>query len=236
MGQAIRDLGEELQTLQDERATVTGVVRLTMIPVAFESIIRPVLPSFCQRYPHVVIEISTNEGLDDVVDQRFDGGIRFRGLIDKDMVSLPLTATTRVVIAGAASYFEKYPTPTNPENLIHHRTISYRYVSSSRLLRWPLATGQRKLDYKVTPSLIFDDGEAIRKAVIDGLGIGFLLRSQVAADLETNKLVQVLDDWVTDLPGFSLFYPSRQRISLAFRAFIDHLKEIGKKKNSAVVR
>lgn len=233
---AMRDLVEELQTLQEERTTVTGVVRVTTIPVAFESIIRPVLSSFCQRYPHVVIEISTNEGLDDVVSQGFDGGIRFGTLIDKDMVALPLTATTPVVIAGAPSYFEKYPVPVNPEELIGHRNVSYRYVSSSRLLRWPLAKGHQKLDYKVAPSLIFDDGEAIRKAVIDGLGLGFLLRSQVAADLEAGKLVQVLDDWVTDLPGFSLFYPNRRRISPAFRAFIDHLKEIGKAKNSAMVR
>lgn len=236
LGPAMCDLEKELQVLQEERATVTGVVRLTTIPVAFECVIRPALPSFCQRYPHVVIEISTNEGLDDVVAQGFDGGIRFGSLIDKDMVALPLTTTTPVVIAGAASYFEKYPIPINPEDLIDHRTISYRYVSSSRLFRWPFAKGHRKLDYKVVPSVIFDDGDAIRMAVTDGLGLGFLLRSQVAADLETGNLVQVLEDWITDLPGFSLFYPNRRRISPAFRAFIDHLKETGKVKNSTVVR
>lgn len=236
LGPAMRDLAEEMQSLQEEGATVTGAVRVTTIPVAFESIIRPMLSSFCQRYPHVVVEISTNEGLDDVVEQGFDGGIRFGSLIDKDMVALSLTAATPVVIVGAPSYFEKYPVPINPEDLIAHRTVSYRYVSSSRLLRWPFAKGHQKMDYKVVPSLIFDDGEAIRNVVIDGLGLGLLLRSQVAADLEAGKLVQVLDDWVADLPGFSLFYPSRRRISPAFRAFIDHVKETCKARNSAVPR
>ncbi|NTE48078.1 LysR family transcriptional regulator [Agrobacterium pusense] len=228
LGPSMRDLDDELRALQEETAAVTGVIRLTMIPVAFESVVRPVLAAFCQRYPHVVVEISTNEGFDDVVAGGFDGGIRFGTLVDKDMVALPITATTPVVIAGAASYFNENPAPARPDDLINHRTISYRYVTSSRLFHWPLATGHRKFDYKISPSLIFDDGAAIRAAVIDGLGVGFMLRSQVASDLEAGKLVAVLSEWVADLPGFSLYYPSRRRTSPAFRAFIDHMKEAGR--------
>lgn len=55
-----------------------------------------------------------------------------------------------------------------------------------------------------------------------------MLRSQVASDLEAGKLVAVLSEWVADLPGFSLYYPSRRRTSTAFRAFIDHMKEAGR--------
>lgn len=222
---AMRDLGEELLRLQEARETVSGVVRLTMIPVAFESIVRPALPGFCQRYPDIAIEISTNEGLDDIVAEGFDGGIRFGTLIDKDMVRLPLTASTPVVIAGSASYFEKYPIPAVPEDLAVHRLILYRYVSSSRLLRLSLIKGRQKFEYKGNPALILDDGAAIRSAVIDGLGLGFLIRSQVAADLETGNLRAVLEDWLTDLPGFGLYYPSRRGTSPAFRSLIEYFKE-----------
>ncbi|OED00741.1 LysR family transcriptional regulator [Rhizobium sp. YK2] len=224
---AMNDLREELLRLQEARKTVAGVVRLTMIPVAFENIVRPMLPSFCQRYPDVVIEISTNEGLNDIVAEGFDGGIRFGTLIDKDMVAFPLTASTPVVIAGSTAYFEKHPIPLSPEDLAVHRSIFYRYLSSSRLFLWPLAKGRQKFEYKGDPALILDDGAALRSAVIDGLGLGFLLRSQVASDLETGNLREVLSDWLVDLPGFSLYYPSR-RTSPGFRAFIEHFREVGK--------
>lgn len=227
LGPALRDLREELLRLQEARETIAGVVRLTMIPVAFESIVRPMLPSFCQRYPDVVFEISTSERLDDIVTEGFDGGIRFGTLIDKDVVALPLTASTPIVIAGSASYFENYPIPLAPEHLAGHRCILYRYLSSSRLFRWPLAKGSQKFEYKGDPALILDDGAAIRSAVMDGLGIGFLLRSQVASDLEAGNLREVLTDWLTDLPGFSLYYPSRRRTSPAFRALIEHFKKEG---------
>jgi DNA-binding transcriptional LysR family regulator len=232
LGPAIRDLREELGKLQDARETVAGVVRLTMIPIAFESIIRPMLPSFCQLYPDVTVEISTNEGLNDIVADAFDGGIRFGTLIDKDMIGVALTKSTPVVIAGSASYFKRYPIPAVPEDLAAHRSISYRYMSSSRLFRWPLVKGGRKFTYTGNPSLIFDDGAAIRSAVIDGIGLGFLLRSQVAADLEAGILTEVLTDWLADLPGFSLYYPSRHRTSSAFRAFIEHLRNVSKSSQS----
>ncbi|WP_025591244.1 LysR family transcriptional regulator [Agrobacterium tumefaciens] len=235
LGPAMSDLREELLRLQEARETVAGVVRLTMIPVAFENIVRPMLPNFCQRYPDVVIEISTNEGLNDIVAEGFDGGIRFGTLIDKDMVAVPLTASTPVVVAGSTSYFKKHPIPIVPEDLAGHRSILYRYLSSSRLHRWPLAKGRQKFEYKGDPALILDDGVAVRSAVIDGLGLGFLLRSQVASDLEAGNLQEVLTEWLPDLPGFSLYYPSRRRTSPAFRALIEHFKEAGKAQDPAVV-
>lgn len=235
LGPAMRDLRDELTKLQEASETVAGVVRLTMIPAAFESVVRPTLPGFCQRYPDVQIEISTNEGLDDIVGDGFDGGIRFGTLIDKDMVAIPLTNSTPVVIAGSASYFEKYPIPVIPEDLAAHRIVSYRYKSSSRLFRWPLEKGRQKFEYRANPALIFDDGAAIRSAVMDGMGLGFLLRSQVVGDLDAGDLVEVLAEWLTDLPGFSLYYPSRRRTSPAFRALIEHFKRAGKTKHSAVL-
>jgi DNA-binding transcriptional LysR family regulator len=225
LGPALRDIGEEVLKLQDMRASVTGTVRLTMIPVAFETIVRPKLRSFYDRYPDVSVEISTNEGLNDIVAQGFDGGIRFGTLIEKDMVALPLTASSRVVIAGSPAYFAERPIPMSPEDLAGHRCISYRLLTSTRLYRWPLAKGKSKIEYKTDGALVFDDGDAIRAAVIDGLGLGFLFRSQVAADLDAGRIQEVLADWVTDLPGFSLYYPSRRRTSSAFRALIDHLRE-----------
>lgn len=87
LGPAMRDLREELERLQEASETVAGTVRLTMIPAAFESVVRPTLSKFCQRHPDVKLEISTNEGFNDIVAEGFDGGIRFGTLIDKDMIA-----------------------------------------------------------------------------------------------------------------------------------------------------
>lgn len=223
---ALQDIGDGLAGLQEMRTTIAGSVRLTMVPVAYETILRPVMKSFRAMFPNVSVEVSIDEGLNDIVSDGFDGGIRFNTLIEKDMVSMPLTSSTAVSIVGAPEYLEKRGVPFQPEDLASHACIGYRYVSSGRLYRWPLAKGKKKAEYATDGSLVFNDGQAIRAAALDGLGLAYLFRSQVCGDIKSGKLVAVLADWLGDLPGFSLYYPDRARTAPAFRAMIDHLKTI----------
>ncbi|MBX5173391.1 LysR family transcriptional regulator [Rhizobium sp. NZLR1b] len=227
---ALQDIGDGLAGLQEMRTTISGSVRLTMVPVAYETILRPAMRSFRETFPNVSVEISIDEGLSEIVSDGFDGGIRFNTLIEKDMVSVPLTSSTAVSIVASPEYLEKRGVPLEPEELASHACIGYRYVSSGRLYRWPLTKGKQKAEYATDGSLVLNDGEAIRAAALDGLGLAYLFRSQVHSDIVSGKLVPVLMDWLSDLPGFSLYYPDRTRTAPAFRAMIDHLKHIHRSK------
>jgi DNA-binding transcriptional LysR family regulator len=221
---ALKDINDGLASLQEMRATISGSVRLTMVPVAFETILRPALKSFREMYPNVSVEVSIDEGLSDIVSEGFDGGIRFNTLVEKDMVSVPLTPSTAVSIVASPDYLENRGVPADPEDLASHACIGYRFVSSTRLYRWPLAKGKKKAEYGTDGALVFNDGEAIRAAALDGLGLAYVFRSQVRNDIDLGRLVPVLTNWLPDLPGFSLYYPDRARTAPAFRAMIDHLR------------
>ncbi|CZT37247.1 LysR family transcriptional regulator [Rhizobium sp. 9140] len=221
---ALQDIEDGLAGLQDMRTTVAGSVRLTMVSIAYETILRPVMGSFREMFPKISVEVSIDEGLSDIVFDGFDGGIRFNTLIHKDMVTVPLTSSTAVSIVGSPDYLQKRGVPREPEDLAGHACIGYRYATSGRLYRWPLAKGDRKAEYATDGSLIFNDGDAIRRAALDGLGLAYLFRSQVESDIDTGRLVPVLGDWLIDLPGFNLYYPDRARTAPAFRAMIDYLK------------
>ncbi|MBA8881380.1 LysR family transcriptional regulator [Phyllobacterium myrsinacearum] len=222
---ALRDIGDELANLQEMRSIVSGAVRLTMVPVAYETILRPSLTSFREKYPNVSIEVSIDEGFSDVVAQGFDGGIRFGNLVDRDMVAVPLTRSAPVMIVGSPEYLQKHgPVPTHPNDLSAHICIGYRFVSSTRLYRWPLSKKGKTVEFKTGGHLVFNDGEAIRSAALDGLGLAYLFEVQVRGDIKSGRLVSVLSDWLPDLPGFSLYYPDRTRTSPAFRALINHLR------------
>ena len=221
---ALKDIDAGLASLQEMRATISGSVRLTMVPVAFETILRPALKSFRATFPNVSVEVSIDEGLSDIVSRGFDGGIRFNTLVEKDMISVPLTPSTAVSIVASPDYLGKRGVPADPEDLVNHACIGYRFVSSTRLYQWQLAKGKKKAEYDTDGTLVFNDGEAIRAAALDGLGLAYVLRSQVRNDIDLGNLVQVLMDWLPDLPGFSLYYPNRARTAPAFRAMIDHLR------------
>jgi len=40
----------------------------------------------------------------------------------------------------------------------------------------------------------------------------------------SHSLIRVLEDWCPSFEGFFLYYPSRQLMRPALRAFIDHVK------------
>ncbi|MDQ2819911.1 MAG: LysR family transcriptional regulator [Pseudomonadota bacterium] len=226
---AFGDIDNALQSLQELRTEVSGTVRLTMLPVAYDTLLRPILQDFFVRYPHVSVEVSIDEGTSDIVANHFDGGIRFGTLVEKDMVVMPLTRSSPIVIVGAPAYFEsriksQTPAPTTPEELKAHRCISYRYNTSTRLHRWLLEKDGNKIEFKSDGQLVLNDGAAIRSAALDGLGLAYLFAAMVDDDLNAGRLQPVLQDWLPDLPGFSLYYPSRRRTAPAFRALIEHMR------------
>jgi DNA-binding transcriptional LysR family regulator len=225
---ALGDIDNELQNLQDLRTEVSGTVRLTMLPVAYDTLLRPILGDFFARYPHVSVEVSIDEGTSDIVANGFDGGIRFGTLVEKDMVVMPLTQSSPVVIVGAPAYFERHiPAPHTPEQLKAHRCIGYRYNTSTRLYRWLLEKDGNKIEVKSNGPLVLNDGAAVRSAAIDGLGLAYLFASMVHDDIHAGRLLPVLQDWLPDLPGFSLYYPSRRRTAPAFRALIERMRAGG---------
>lgn len=222
---ALRDIEIELQGLQDMRSNVAGTIRLTTVQVAYDLLIRPSLSGFLARYPHVSMEVSVNDGLTDVISASFDGGIRFGSLVEKDMVAVSLSSSSPAVIVGSPGYLASFEgPPVTPSDLQSHRRINYRFANSGRLFRWPLEKGEARFEIQGEAQLVLDNGEAIRAAALDGLGLAFLFETQVANDLASGSLIKVLPDWVRPLPGFSLFYPSRRQVSPAFRVWIDYMK------------
>jgi DNA-binding transcriptional LysR family regulator len=66
------------------------------------------------------------------------------------------------------------------------------------------------------------------QAAVEGVGLAYLFRYQVQAQLAAGKLVQVLKEWSPPFPGFYLYYPGRRQMPPALRAFVDFVAKHGK--------
>ncbi len=68
-----------------------------------------------------------------------------------------------------------------------------------------------------------NDGQVLRAAALDGLGILVQPTYIIYDDIVAGRLVPVLDDW--DLPRLTinLAYPSRKHLSAKVRSFIDFM-------------
>ncbi len=87
------------------------------------------------------------------------------------------------------------------------------------------ANRREPVQVDVDGPITLDEASLSRIAVLDSVGIGFFMESDVGEDLASGRLVRVLEDWTPPLAPLTLYYPSRRNPSAAFQAFISLARE-----------
>ena len=203
---------------------VTGALRLTTFPYAAKTILEPKLPGFLLAHRAVQVEVSVDDGLTDIVSSGFDAGIRFGETVEKDMVSIRVGPDLRSAVAAAPGYLAEHGVPETPADLAAHNCVSYRLVTSGGLLPWEFERDGRAVNVRPAGSLIVGDGDLALAAVMAGVGVGYFLADQIAADLARGSLVALLDGWCPNFPGCHLYHPSRRHSPEALQRLIAHLR------------
>lgn len=62
----------------------------------------------------------------DIVEGRYDAGVRLGEQIAKDMVAVRIGPDWRMVVVGAPDYFARHGVPATPHDLQHHDCINMR--------------------------------------------------------------------------------------------------------------
>jgi len=214
----------ELQQLMAQRDRPSGTVRLTVSDHAYQSVVWPKLPTLLDAYPDITVEISLDNGLRNIVEDRFDAGIRLGESLDKDMVAVRVGPDWRLVVVAAPRYFATRSMPAHPEDLVEHNCMNHRQARSGGLYAWEFARGGRELRVRVAGQLTFSSSLAMVDAALAGYGIAYVPESLVAEHLAAGRLVRVLDEWSPFFSGYHLYYPSRRQLSPALRVLVNVLR------------
>ncbi len=150
------------------------------------------LPEFARSYPDVVVELALDDALTDIVSGGYDAGIRQGRLVDKDMISVRVSAASHVAVVAAPTYFERLSRPQSPRDLGAHRLLVYRFASSGALHRWEFSKGGKKRSVAVRPAFVANGADVLLRAALGGVGITCLLEETVEGHLASGALVRVL--------------------------------------------
>lgn len=224
VGPRIDDIRAELAGISDFREKPAGAVRISADEHAAKMVLWPVLERFLPEYPDIRVEIVVDNGLIDIVAERFDAGIRAGGIVAKDMIAVPIGPDIRMVVVGSPAYLMARKRPKIPQDLTDHRCINLRLPTHGGLYAWEFEKGGKELRVRVEGQLAFNNIALILDAALAGFGLAYLAQDQVQTHLDAGCLVQVLADWCPPYPGHHLYYPSRRLQSSAFALLVDALR------------
>ena len=220
----ISEIEQDIDAVLEVRDKPSGTVRITLSDHALESVVWPKLQPVMKDFPDIKIELNANDGFINIVEERFDAGVRLGESLDKDMIAVRISPDWRLIAVGSPAYFETHGFPQHPQELVSHKCINQRQIRSGGLYAWEFEKDGRELRVRVDGQLIFNSSRAQINAAVSGYGIAYLPENLVLDDLATGRLVQVLDEWSPFFQGYYLYYPSKRHNAPAFSVVINALR------------
>jgi len=223
---AVRTLHDAMSVARSHLETPSGTLRINAFAAGAREVLRPLLLKFIRRYPQVHIDLVTEGRIVDIVEAGFDLGLRSADLVPSDMIAIPVGPPRSFAVVGSPTYFEFNGEPRIPPDLMRHACLRTRLPNGS-LHRWQFQKDGEPLQLDVNGPITLDEASLARMAVLDHVGIGYFMASDVREDIDAGRLVRVLQDWTPPLARLSLYYPSRRNPSAAFKALIEMARDVG---------
>lgn len=220
---ALEQVHDALEEMNHFRAAPAGMLRINATRAAVHTQLGPRLARFLLAHPDVRLELAQDDGLVDIVASGFDAGVRLHEFVPEDMVAVPLGPALRGLIVGAPVYLQQHGTPQHPRELLRHECVRFRFASG-HLYKWQFERDGQVLEIDVPGRLTLGEQTTILQAVVDGIGLAYVLEDAARPYLDDGRLHAVLEEWSPPFPGFVLYYPRQRQMSSALRAFVDTLR------------
>jgi DNA-binding transcriptional LysR family regulator len=213
----IEDAERAVSSLQE---APRGLLRVTApVNVAF---LGPIVADYLKRYPEVRLELFCTGRSVDLVEERFDLGIRAGALADSTLIARSLGSVKWFLVATPA-YLKKRRRPRLPADLQQHDCFIFGAGLAGAGVE--LDNGGQSAHVALSPRMLVSDMDVLRASVNADLGIGLLPAFLCVEDLRARRLERVLGKWNAPPTPVHVVYPSTRHVSPKVKSFVDHLQE-----------
>jgi DNA-binding transcriptional LysR family regulator len=199
-----------------------GVLRIGA-PMSFGLLhVAPALGAFARTYPEVRVDLALDDRVIDLTQGGFDVALRIGTLADSALVAQRIGRSRNVLVAHP-DYLARAGVPARPKDLGGHAALIYSLSPTGA--RWTLSRGARRETVRVSGPLRANSSLALRRALLEGMGLARIPMFVVGEDLARGRLVRVLEAW--ELPDLGIFAVTTARDDQPrkTRAFIDFFRD-----------
>jgi len=218
----LAELDEAEARAASRRQTVAGTLRVSL-PVSFgRRWVMPVLHGLAREHPQLSLDVSFTDRLVDLVDENIDLAIRLGDPGNSAFLSARRLGAQDSLICGAPGYLAKRGYPTSIADLASHDCITF--AQGGHRLPWRLIDADGHLvEVKVKGRHTISDGDALRDAAIDGLGLVYGSTWLLADALRQRQLKAVLLPCNVAGPPIHALWPVTRALAPKIRAAVDAL-------------
>jgi DNA-binding transcriptional LysR family regulator len=219
-GSLLDTLSETENAVRELQTVLRGKLRVNA-PVTFGTMhLGPLVSRFLNDNPGVELDLTLNDRAVDLVDEGYDLVIRIGVPQDSSLIMRRL-APARLIIVGSPDYLRRNGLPKKPADLKKHNCLGYAYWALRD--EWPLTADGHTERVRVKGTLAANNGDILRAAAREGLGLILQPTFSIADDIRTGSLVQVLANFCPRELTIQALYAPGAAPNAKLRAFIDLL-------------
>ena len=185
------------------------------------------MPTFLQKYPKISVELSLDDCDVDLAAEGVDIALRIGSLPDSANLIARYLKSDPLITCATPDYLKREGYPQHPEDLKHHNCLNFRNRKTGRIVPWFFSINGQTERFLVTGNLTIDDGEAVGKSAIAGVGISQMPYYMANDALERGMLQEVLHEYRPPEVPITALYLERRLVSPRIQAFIDFMVNQG---------
>ena len=218
----LSDLEETELELGSLGATARGTLRITCPSWFAGQRLADVLARYRQRYPDVVVDVSFEDRLVDLVDEGYDLALRVTPdprLLPSGLIARPVKSMS-FFVAASREYLRRFGAPKSPEDLAQRDCIA---VGAQDV--WVMRGPSGRIEVPLHVVARYRSLGGVAHAVAAGIGLAPLPRIFFEDPLFKHQLVPILTDYPFTQATLYLVYVSRRNAPLKIRSFVDFFLE-----------
>lgn len=217
---ALDALAEAEAAVKRGGSEVSGTLRLAC-PVAFGRLhVVPRLPKLLARHRALKLDLILSDAFADLVEEGIDLALRIGEVSEAGLIARRIGETRRVTVASPA-YLKARGAPAQPRDLAAHECVIYTRLATGA--RWLFAGPNGPIEVEVDGRFRANNSEAVREAVLAGLGIGVVPVWLLGDEIAAKRVRVLLPDFEPKRLPISAVRASRRFEPAKTRAAIDFL-------------
>jgi DNA-binding transcriptional LysR family regulator len=221
---ALAEIAEAAEAVQAQKGNVTGTLRINAPTIAVPMVLTGLIAALALRHPNLVIDVTTDDALTDIVAHGFDAGIRLGEMIAQDMVAVRLTAPFRAIMVASPDYLAGSGEPFGINDLQRHNCINYRQISTGGTYAWDLSDKGNDVRLAVRGTARVSESLFAVSLALAGVGIAYVFEPLVRKHIAEGRLRWLLPETAIEEPGLFLYFPRRAAEMPKLRAFVDEAR------------